>query len=200
MPGNQMDLQGVREFSDRVRAGSALQLLHDHGGDSEGESATSGWFDRFLYRLRHPRDEERHPRSRARERLVRHASAAGRRPCRHVQSLQGDAEVPIDDTVGTVDLPSLWNQRMRKGMSLHWDGNNDSVEERNKSAAIGAGATPDSLDLPSMARIEEWILDLRPPSYPAARIDTRTRRDRCAASTSRRARAAMRPTARDRAR
>ena len=80
-------------------------------------------------------------------------------------------KLPIDDTVGTVDLPSLWNQRMRKGMSLHWDGNNDSVEERNKSAAIGAGATPESLDLPSLARIEEWLLDFRPPPFPPARID-----------------------------
>ena len=80
-------------------------------------------------------------------------------------------EIPIDDVVGTVDLPSLWNQRMRAGMWLHWDGNNDSVEERNKSAAIGAGATPDSLDLESMKRIENWILDLKPPPYPAARID-----------------------------
>ena len=76
-----------------------------------------------------------------------------------------------DETVGTADLPSLWNQRLRRGMHLHWDGNNDSVEERNKSAAIGAGATPDSLDLESLARIEDWILDLRPPAYPAARID-----------------------------
>ena len=75
--------------------------------------------------------------------------------------------------VGTVDLPSLWNQRMRQGMSLHWDGNNNSVEERNKSAAIGAGATPESLDLLSLRRIEEWILDLRPPPFPAARIDSR---------------------------
>ena len=60
---------------------------------------------------------------------------------------------------------------MRARMWLHWDGNNDSVEERNKSAAIGAGATPDSLDLESMKRIENWILDLKPPPYPAARID-----------------------------
>ena len=56
-------------------------------------------------------------------------------------------------------------------MWLHWDGNNDSVEERNKSAAIGAGATPDSLDLTAMARVEDWILDLKPPAYPADRID-----------------------------
>ena len=59
----------------------------------------------------------------------------------------------------------------RKGMSLHWDGNNDSVEERNKSAAIGAGATPKSLDLASLARIEEWLLDFRPPPFPPARVD-----------------------------
>ena len=76
-----------------------------------------------------------------------------------------------DKTVGTVDLPSLWNQRIRQGLWLHWDGNNNSVEERNKSAAIGAGATPDSLDLASMKRIEDWILDLKPPAYPAERID-----------------------------
>jgi hypothetical protein len=75
-----------------------------------------------------------------------------------------------DDTVGTADLPSLWNQRVREGLWLHWDGNNDRVEERNKSAAIGAGATPDSLDLASLKRIEDWILDLKPPAYPRQRL------------------------------
>jgi hypothetical protein len=76
-----------------------------------------------------------------------------------------------DRTVGTADLPSLWNQRIRQGQWLHWDGNNDRVEERNKSAAIGAGATPESLNLESLRRVEEWILDLRPPAYPVDRID-----------------------------
>jgi mono/diheme cytochrome c family protein len=76
-----------------------------------------------------------------------------------------------DDTVGTADLPSLWNQRMRQGLWLHWDGNNDSVDERNKSAAIGAGATPESLDLDALDRVAVWILDLKPPAFPEARID-----------------------------
>lgn len=80
-------------------------------------------------------------------------------------------ELPMDKTVGTVDLPSIWQQRPRQGLWLHWDGNNDRVEERNKSAAIGAGATPKSLDLPSMERIEQWLLDFPPPKFPAARID-----------------------------
>lgn len=76
-----------------------------------------------------------------------------------------------DTTVGTADLPSLWNQRMRRGLWLHWDGNNDSVDERNKSAAIGAGATPKSIDLAALDRIANWILDLKPPSYPPDRIN-----------------------------
>ena len=76
-----------------------------------------------------------------------------------------------DTTVGTADLPSLWNQRIRDGLWLHWDGNNNSVDERNKSAAIGAGATPDSINLDALGRIAAWIQDLAPPAYPAARID-----------------------------
>lgn len=76
-----------------------------------------------------------------------------------------------DHSVGTADLPSLWNQRMREGLWLHWDGNNNSVDERNKSAAIGAGATPDSLDLDALDRVAAWILDLKPPPFPPARIN-----------------------------
>ena len=50
-------------------------------------------------------------------------------------------DLKADKSVGTADLPPLFNQRIRQGMWLHWDGNNNPVEERNKSAAIGAGAT-----------------------------------------------------------
>lgn len=77
-----------------------------------------------------------------------------------------------DPTVGTADLPSLWNQRRRIGLALHWDGNNDSLDERNRSAAIGAGATPESLDEASLDRVARWVLDLEPPTFPAERIDT----------------------------
>jgi len=74
-------------------------------------------------------------------------------------------------TVGTADLPSLWNQRPREGLYLHWDGNNDSVDERNISAAIGAGASNSSLDRPALKRVKDWILDLKAPKYPRERID-----------------------------
>ena len=81
-------------------------------------------------------------------------------------------DLNADNSVGTADLPSLWNQRIRQGLWLHWDGNNNSVEERNKSAAIGAGATPESLDVDALKRVEDWILDLRPPPFPPTRIRT----------------------------
>jgi hypothetical protein len=71
-----------------------------------------------------------------------------------------------DEIIGTVDLPSIWQQRPREGMQLHWDGDNSSVEERNKSAALGAGVTPASIDLPRIRRIEDWLLDVTPPAYP----------------------------------
>ena len=50
-------------------------------------------------------------------------------------------DLPQGQWIGTTDFPSLWNQRPRIGMKLHWDGNNDSVDDRNMSAAIGAGVT-----------------------------------------------------------
>ncbi len=54
---------------------------------------------------------------------------------------------PFDGTYGIADYPSIWNQRPREGMHLHWDGNNSSVFERNISASIGAGVTPVSIDM-----------------------------------------------------
>jgi mono/diheme cytochrome c family protein len=75
--------------------------------------------------------------------------------------------MPTNEWVGNCDLPSIWNQGKRKGMWLHWDGNNNSIEERNRSAAFGTGATPPTLDRPSMKRTEEWLSsEAAPPPYP----------------------------------
>jgi mono/diheme cytochrome c family protein len=90
-----------------------------------------------------------------------------------------------DELVGEADFPSLWNQRSREGLHLHWDGNNTVVHERNLSAAFGAEATPAGVDLEGIARVERWIWDLAPPPYPFA-IDralaaegARTYREQC---------------------
>jgi mono/diheme cytochrome c family protein len=76
--------------------------------------------------------------------------------------------IPDKELAGASDFPSIWLQRPRKDaqMQLHWDGNNVKVEERNLSAAFGAGTTPPTIDHAALGRIEEWLLDLAPPSYP----------------------------------
>ncbi len=51
-------------------------------------------------------------------------------------------------------------------MHLHWDGDNDSVDERNLSAALGAGVTPVTVDHAAIKRVRDWIWTLPPPTYP----------------------------------
>jgi hypothetical protein len=80
-------------------------------------------------------------------------------------------DMEADHTIGTVDFPSIWDQRERIGMHLHWDGNNTSLQERNLSAARAVGSTDDSLDIHQLDRIANWLLDKRPPAFPADRID-----------------------------
>lgn len=84
-------------------------------------------------------------------------------------------EPETNEIVGTASLPSIWNQAVREGMHLHWDGNNDSVDERNINAAIGAGAIEgmeDHIDLPSIERIAGWTRnDLHPVPFPGDRIN-----------------------------
>jgi mono/diheme cytochrome c family protein len=80
-------------------------------------------------------------------------------------------QLPRQELIGAADFPSLWNQQPRDGMHLHWDGDNTSLEERNFSAALGAGITPVTVDYAGMQRVFNWILTLPPPSFPFA-VDT----------------------------
>ena len=75
-------------------------------------------------------------------------------------------ELPLSELIGAADFPSIWNQEPRSGMHLHWDGDNVSVDERNLSAALGAGVTPVTIDHPRLQRVRDWIWTLPPPEYP----------------------------------
>jgi mono/diheme cytochrome c family protein len=75
-------------------------------------------------------------------------------------------QLPEHEKHAAVDFPSIWLQEPRKGMQLHWDGNNIMAEERNKNAAFGTGATPPTIDLAAIARLEKWLLSEAPPKYP----------------------------------
>ena len=171
MPGIHMDLQGYANFltacanDPRFNYDTLMTAIRK-------ENPNMGWFDRLIYKLFAVGATKKGILQRARDNAWfdnRPPFGPGRVDTFNPYKVL--LKLPVDNVVGTVDLPSLWNQRMRARMWLHWDGNNDSLEERNKSAAIGAGATPDSLNLDSMRRIENWILDLKPPAFPESHLD-----------------------------
>ncbi len=173
MPANQMDLQGYARFltacanDPRFTSSTLLEAI-------EKENPDFGWIESLIYRFVAIPRTRKGILERATENSwfdARPPQGPGRVDTFNPYKVLLKFDMQNDRSVGTVDLPSLWNQRIRRDLWLHWDGNNNSVEERNKSAAIGAGATPDSLDLPAMKRIEEWIVDLKAPAYPAERID-----------------------------
>lgn len=66
---------------------------------------------------------------------------------------------------GIADFPSVWQQKPREGMQLHWDGNNRSVNERNNSAAL-ALVTPTTIDFDAVHRVADWLWELPAPVYP----------------------------------
>jgi mono/diheme cytochrome c family protein len=81
-------------------------------------------------------------------------------------------KAPDREKVGNAAFPSVWNQRWKEGMQLHWDGNNTSVDERNLSAAFGTGATPATLDTEKILRVADWLWDqAQPPPFPEAYLD-----------------------------
>lgn len=82
------------------------------------------------------------------------------------KTLVFDLDMSNDSSIGTADFMVVWNQAAREGIWVHWDGNNDSVDERNLSAAIGAGASPESLDHERIERIRRWIWYKEAPPYP----------------------------------
>jgi len=92
-------------------------------------------------------------------------------PYKKIQFNYDMARIPDAELSGAADYPSIWMQRPRQGMNLHWDGNNASVEERNLSASLGAGVTPTTIDMASLERIRDWLWDLPAPAFPAEHID-----------------------------
>ena len=173
MPANQFDLQSYVQFlfatarDERFNAGTLLSAI---GGKNADFSLLNRLFYRFLVipRLKEGLITQS-------EDFIWMESIPVQGPGRvDTFALYKVVSGLDDDTVGTVDLPSLWNQRVREGMSLHWDGNNDSVDERNLNAAIGAGGVrnmEDALDHEGINRVAQWIRDLPSPGFPQDKID-----------------------------
>lgn len=79
----------------------------------------------------------------------------------------GEPSIQMDagPVTGLADFPALWKEKVEGG-AFHWDGNNRVLEERNITAALGAGVTPATLDVDGMRRVSRWMeSDLKPASY-----------------------------------
>lgn len=89
-------------------------------------------------------------------------------PYKVIQFHQRFEDLSDAEKIGVADFPSIFNQgpRGEQKMELHWDGNNPSLQERNLSAALGAGVTEQSVDHAAIDRVANWLLTLRPPSSP----------------------------------
>ena len=175
MPAHQLDLQAFVQFvtdctlDDRVTADAIRSHLPSSGGPS--------LFERALLRVgltSRLKTQTRNLRNRIAPILADGVPRWGRgrvdtfNPYKAVQFNWDLRKLPPDELIGATDFPSLWNQQPREGMHLHWDGDNDSVDERNLSAALGAGVTPVTVDHDSLKRVRDWIWTLPPPKYPYA--------------------------------
>jgi mono/diheme cytochrome c family protein len=76
--------------------------------------------------------------------------------------------LPDDHTIGSTDVMAIWNERAHSAMLHHSDGLNPSLTESSRAAALAAGATKSSVDIPSIDRVEAWLLDLPAPKYAFA--------------------------------
>lgn len=70
------------------------------------------------------------------------------------------------EAIGTARYASIWNQAIKRDLPLNWDGNAPRIQDRNVGAAFGAGATPESLDLDAIARVQGWLEKLPSPRWP----------------------------------
>jgi Cytochrome C oxidase, cbb3-type, subunit III len=174
MPAHKLDLLGYFDFlfhcaqDERFNTANLMEKIGPHLLPHE----------KLIYRIVLPQAKQRLMERKAQAAfMLAHPSGPGRIDTfTPYKTIQFGFKVDDDDAVGNADFPSLWNQQLRQGMELHWDGNNDSVFERNISASIGAGATPVSLDMPRMGRIRNWIETLPPPKYPFGHDGARAER------------------------
>jgi mono/diheme cytochrome c family protein len=175
MPAQQLDLQGFVQFvvdctlDSRVTAENIRARLPATDGPSR--------FERLLLRfglVDRLKLQTLDLRNRIAPLLGDRVPSWGRgrvdtfNPYKAIQFNWNLEQLPKSERIGASDFPSLWNQAPREGLHLHWDGDNDSVDERNLSASLGAGVTAVTVDHASLKRVRDWIWTLPPPAYPYA--------------------------------
>jgi mono/diheme cytochrome c family protein len=86
---------------------------------------------------------------------------------------------PADASVGTADMPALWNLTAHQGYGYQWDGMTTALQDAAVSWAASSGARPRWIDrdfekwndarpagMSSLRRVLNYINALAPPKYP----------------------------------
>jgi mono/diheme cytochrome c family protein len=168
MPAQQLDLQGFTRFLWEC-AGDAEQFTADNVMAAIEQRHALSPIDSLVYRyIIIPTTITSVARLRDDFNWYDYASefGPGRVDTFSRHKVQFGFEVDEGTAYGIVDFPSVWYQDLRDGLYLHWDGNNNSLFERNISAALTSGVTEESVNLPNLEGVAEWLRHLPPPAYP----------------------------------
>jgi mono/diheme cytochrome c family protein len=71
-----------------------------------------------------------------------------------------------DRSVGTADIPAVWNQKGHEGQALAWNGLSRKFHEVLIASALTEGAVGDALDADYLSKAEAYLRELPAPHYP----------------------------------
>ena len=75
-------------------------------------------------------------------------------------------EMPVDDSIGSADFPSIWKLKNREGHALNWGGETLTPLAVIIDSALGLGAPPGEPFMQRMREIEAYLKELPAPKYP----------------------------------
>ena len=148
-------------LDDRFNADNVIEKVNATG-------AKLGIIDRFLYRTQLIRDPRNHPPAKRADSVLLNdqvpAWGAGRvdtfNPYKAIQFIGDLKALPKEQLDRRRRFSFSVEPAAARRYAASLDGNNDSVDERNLSAALGAGVTPVTVDHPRLARVRNWIWKL----------------------------------------
>jgi hypothetical protein len=78
--------------------------------------------------------------------------------------------MPVDNTTGQADFPSVWNLKVRKGDNrfLNWSCDTPAVRSVIIDSALGLGARPNDWFLRRMEQLDDFLSEWPAPKYPFA--------------------------------
>ena len=76
--------------------------------------------------------------------------------------------MPVDNTTGQADFPSVWNLKARKGENrfLNWSCDTPAVRSVIIDSALGLGARPTNWFLQRMEQLDNFLSESPAPKYP----------------------------------